>query len=41
MEDLGRTDKVQLYTGDINNQLSILKSFADFKTMKEGSEVNG
>ena len=41
MEDLGRTDKVQLYAGDINYQLSILKAAADFRTMKEGSEVNG
>ena len=41
MQDLGRSDKVQIYTAEINNQLSILKGYADYKTQKEGSEVNG
>lgn len=41
MQDLARADKVQLYTGDINNQLSILKGFADLEESKEGSNLDG
>ena len=41
MEDLGRSDKVQLYTSEINNQLSILKGYADIKLQLRGSDLDG
>lgn len=41
MQDLGRTDKVNLYNSDIAGQIAILKSYADFKEAKKGSDTNG
>lgn len=41
MQDLARQDKVQLYSGDINNQLSILKGFADLQQSQQGSNLDG
>ena len=41
MQDLARQDKVNLYTGDLNNQLGVLKAYSDMILSKEGSNVNG
>ncbi len=41
MRDLGRQDKAGLYNQSINNELSILKGFADTKESNEGSDLNG
>ena len=40
MQDLGRSDKFQLYFADLNNYLVILKNYADLIEQKEGSEIN-
>ncbi|NPV12735.1 MAG: hypothetical protein HPY57_13190 [Ignavibacteria bacterium] len=40
MQDLGRSDKFQLYTVDMNNQLASAKAFADLLETKEGSNIN-
>ncbi len=40
MQDLGRSDKFQLYTADINNQLASAKVYADILETKEGSNIN-
>jgi len=41
MQDIARSDKVSLYSADINNQLSILKGYADLIESKKGSDTNG
>lgn len=40
MMDIGRQDKYQLYTSDINNQYQILSQYAQLIEAKEGSDVN-
>lgn len=41
MQDIGRQDKVQLYTNDIIGQLNILSQYAQISQQKEGSDING
>lgn len=40
MMDIGRSDKYQLYTSDINNQYQVLAQYADLLEKKEGSNIN-
>jgi len=41
MQDIARSDKVQLYTNEVNSQLKILQGYASYKIQKEGSKANG
>ena len=41
MQDIARSDKVSLYANDINNQLSMLKAYADLKQQLKGSDTDG
>ena len=41
MQDLGRQDKVGLYTNEITGQLNILSGWAQQKQQEEGSDING
>lgn len=41
MMDVGRQDKVQLYTSDLTNQLNVLTQYSTYKEQKKGSEING
>jgi len=41
MQDIARTDKVNLYAGDVANQMSILKNYSDTIEAKRGSDLNG
>ncbi len=40
MMDLGRNDKFQIYTSDINNQLGLVGSYIKVLQSKEGTSVN-
>ena len=39
MQDLARSDKVQLYRAEVNDQLKVLQGYAAYRIQKEGSEV--
>lgn len=41
MQDIARSDKVNIYTGDLSGQLNILKGYADKIESREGSNLNG